>query len=192
MTQENNQSFFKKWKERQGRKKVAEPVQFADTEILTYPLKFRILTTGYYLALPPRTAAIITTPTNQKQVYKEGGYKELQAGAYHIQFVDLRDRSIVLPRIFANTKDGAEVSFIVSISYKVTDPEQIVEIDKPLQTLLEVCEAGIKNLITTHYHAELISEPGSTKYLADHEIAQFIKEHVVMNQSCRAFWPPAA
>jgi len=189
MTQEDNRSLSRRWKERRGQNTIMEPIPFAETEILTQPVKLKVKTPGHFLSLPPMTAAIITSPTSHKQVFAEGGYKEeLQRGAYHIQYVDLSERSITIPRITEHSKDGAEVSLTVSISFKVNEPEQIIKVAKPLQELLDVCKASVKSLIATHYHAELINEPGNMQYLADHDIIQFIKEKVVMNQSCRAFW----
>jgi hypothetical protein len=134
------------------------------------------------------TAAIITSPTGSKQVFTEGGYKDLEEGGYTIQFVDLSERNLNLPRITAATRQGSDVSLTVSLNYKVYDPTQIISVAEPLKTLLSVCEAAIKNFIITHRHDEIFSEPGSDQFINDNEIIQHIKEQVAMNQSCRAFW----
>ena len=188
MTQEEYLPFARAWKEFWGRRKVMEPIPFTETSIMTLPTTFRIKTHGHYLLLPSLAAAIITSPTGHKQVFTEGGYKELQEGAYTIQYVDLSERYINLPRITAATRQGSDVSLTVSLNYKIYDPTQIITVAEPLKTLLSVCEAALKNFIITHRHEELISELGSDQFVSDNEIIQYIKEQVAMNQSCRAFW----
>ncbi|MFZ5910870.1 MAG: SPFH domain-containing protein [Chloroflexota bacterium] len=188
MTQEDNRSFAQKWQEYWGRKRVMEPIPFDETSILTQSDTFRVGEHGHYLLLPAMTAAIITSPSGQKMVFVEGGYKDLQDGAYSIQYVDLRDRTFNFPAITASTLDGLKVSLTVSISYKVNDPVEIVNVATPLQTLFSVCEAAIKKFIITHHHHEVIGEPGNEQVIADHEIIKIIKEQIAMNQACRSFW----
>ena len=188
MAQENNRSFGRGWKEFWGRRRVMMPIPFPETSIVTQPDTFRVDTPGYYLPLPAMTAAIVASSTGQKQVFTEGGYKELQEGAYTIQYVDLSERFITLPRIAASTKDGSEVSFVISITYRINDASQIIKVATPLQTLFSVCEAVIKNIIITHHHDELIGKPGNEQIIPDYEIIQYIKEQVSMKQACRAFW----
>lgn len=188
MEQEDNRSFGRTWKEFWGRRRVMEPIPFDETAIMTQTVTFRVDTPGYYLSLPSMTAAIITSPTGHKQVFTEGGYKELQGGAYTIQYVDLSERFTTLPRIAASTIDGPEVSLTISITYKINDASLIIKVATPLQTLFSVCEAAIKNFIITHRHDELIGEPGNEQIIPDNEIIQYIKGQVAMNQACRAFW----
>jgi len=134
------------------------------------------------------TAAIVTSPTGHKQVFMEGGYKELQEGAYTIQYVDLSERFTTFSRIAASTTDGYEVSLTVSITYKINDPSLIIPISSPLQTLFTVCTGAIKNYIATHRHAELIGEKGNENYISDYYIIEHIREQIAFNQTCRAFW----
>ena len=188
MPQEDDLSLTRWWKEFKGRRRVPQLISFNEMAILTETTAFRIGTRGYYLSLPSMTAAIITSPTSSKRVFKEGGYKDLEEGAYTIQYVDLSERYVDLPRVTAATTQGSEVSLTVSMNYKVNDPSQIITVAEPLKTLLSVCEAAIKNYIITHRHDELISEPGSDQFIYDNEIIQHIKEQVAMNQACRAFW----
>jgi regulator of protease activity HflC (stomatin/prohibitin superfamily) len=188
MAQENKRSFARGWKEFWGKRKVMPPIPFPETSILTQPDTFRVDTPGCFLPLPPITAAIVTSSTGQKQVFTEGGYKELPEGAYTIQYVDMSERLFNLPRIAASTIDGNEVSFTVSISYKVNDPSLVIQVATPLQVLFSVCEAAIKNFIISHHHDELIGEPGNGQIIADYKIIEFIKEQIALNQACRAFW----
>jgi hypothetical protein len=188
MTQENKRSFGRGWKEFWGRRKVIMPIPFPDTSIMTQPDTFRVDTPGYYLPLPVMTAAIVASSTGQKQVFTEGGYKELPEGAYTIQYVDLRERSFTFSRITASTKDGVDVSLTISITYKINDPAQIIGITAPLQTLFTVCTGAVKNYIATHRHDELIGEKENESYISDHYITQHIREQIAFNQVCRAFW----
>jgi hypothetical protein len=188
MTQDDNNAFDRNWKEFWGRRKIIEPIPFTETSILTQPATIRVGGSGHFLQLPANTAGIITSSTGNKQVFTEGGYFKLEEGAYTIQYVDLSERFITLPKIAAATKDGSNVSLTISIGYKVNDPTQIIGVTTPLQTLFSVCEAATKNFIVTHRHDELIGEPGKEQYIADNEIIQDLKEQVAMNQACRAFW----
>jgi hypothetical protein len=176
------------WKEFWGRRKVMEPIPFDETSIMTQPITFNVGTPGHYLPLPALTAAIVTSSTGQKQVFEEGGFKELQEGAYTIQYVDLSERYISLPRITASTKDGSEVSITISINYKINNPLQLINVLNPLDTLFSVCESAIQNFIVTHHHEELISEPGNNQFIPDHEIIRHVKDQVDKNRACRAFW----
>jgi hypothetical protein len=185
---EDNRSFLQKLKERRGRNRIIEPIPFTETSIITHPSAFRIWTPGHYLSLPTRTAAVVTSSTGEKMAFAKGGYKDLQVGAYTIQYVDTSDRLFTLPRISATTVDGAEVSMILTISYKVSDPLQLSNITSPLQALFSVCEAAIKNFIITHQHDELIGEPGNTQFITDDKIIEAIYAQIANNQACRAFW----
>jgi hypothetical protein len=188
MAQEDNRSFAQKWKEFWGRKSVLEPIPFTETSILTQPITFRVGRTGHFLQLPSNAAAIMTSSTGQKQVFTNGGYYKLQEGAYTLQYVDLSERFITLPKITVSTKDGPEVSFTVSITYKISDPSQIIPISSPLQTLFTVCNGSVKNYIATHRYDELIGEKESENYISDYHIIQHIREQIAFNQMCRAFW----
>jgi hypothetical protein len=188
MAQEDNRSFAQKWKEFWGRKSVLESIPFTETSILTQPITFRVGRTGHFLQLPSNAAAIITSSTGQKQVFTNGGYYKLQEGAYTIQYVDLSERFITLPRIAISTRDGPEVSLTVSITYKINDPSLIIPVSSPLQTLFTVCDGAIKNYIATHSHDELIGEKGNENYISDHYIIQHIREQIAFSQACRAFW----
>ena len=188
MSEYDDLSFTRSWKEFWGRRKVMEPIPFDETSVMTQPITFNVGTPGHYLPLPALTAAIVTSSTGQKQVFTVGGYKNLQEGAYTIQYVDLSERFVDFPRITASTKDGSEVSLRISISYKINDPSQIINVTMPLQSLYSVCEAAIQNFIVTHNHDELIGEPGNEQFIADYKIVQHVKEQVAMSQACRAFW----
>ena len=188
MTQENKGSFIRDWKEFWGRKKIIEPIPFTETSILTQPVTFRIGYKGDFVQLPANTAGIITSATGQKQVIVQGGFYELDEGAYTIQYVDLRERTFTFSNVTASTINGSDVSLSVSITYKINDPTQVVNISTPLQTLFSVCDGAIKNFIVTHRHDELIGEKNNEKYISDYDIIRHIKERVAMNQTCRAFW----
>jgi len=188
MTQEENHSLRRIWKEFWGRKRVMEPIPYDETAITTQPVQLRVMTDGHYFSLPSMTAAVLTSPTGQKQVFLDGGYKELKEGAYMVQYVDMSERLFTFSNVSASTTNGSDVSMTVSITYKVDDPIQVINASAPLQTLYSVCEGAIKNFIITHRHDEIIGEIGNENLISDYYIIQHIKEQITMNRICRAFW----
>lgn len=187
MAQEDNRSLKQIWIEFQGRQNEPPPIDFGETSILTQPTAFRVwLFGGYYLPLPAMTAAIVTSPSGQKMVFSEGGYKNLQNGAYTLQYVDLHKRTLTFS-ITDTTLDGSKVSLAVSMNYKVHDPVEIANIAKPLDAFLAACEAAIRKVIKTHNHHEIIGEPDNERILSDDVIFKSVKEQVGKNQACRAF-----
>lgn len=179
MTQNDKRLYARAWKEFWGKRKVMQPIPFTETSILTQPEKFRVDTLGYFLTLPTMTVAIVTSSTGQNKVFTKGGYKELQKGAYTIQYVDLSERFFNFPRIAASTIDGREVAFSISISYKVNDPALIIKIASPLQTLFSVCEAAIQNFIVTNLYEEITNR--------NKEIDNYLIQQVNQNKVGRAF-----
>lgn len=188
MAKEDNRSFVRKWNEFWGRKSVMEPIPFTDTSILTQPIPISVGYFGYYLRLPPNTAAIIRSATDQTHVFSEGGHKELQEGAYTLQYIDTSERFFTFPKVTAPALDSTEVSLTISIFYKLNDPTLIKRNATPLKALFAVCEGAIKNFIVTHRYEELIGERDNEHFIPDRQIAQHVKEQVAFKDSCRAFW----
>ena len=188
MAQDKNSSFMKKWKEFRFRRKQVEPIPFTETSILTDATTFKVSISGFYLPLPPMTAAVLIDSFGQKMVFTEGGYKDLQTGVYSLQYVDLSERFITLPSIVTSTSNGPEISLTISITYKIKDPLQIIHVSSPLRTLFELCDGAIKNYITNHRFEELISENENGNHIFDYQIVEHIKEVIALSQACRAFW----
>lgn len=187
MTQEDNRSLKQIWLEFWGRQKEPSFPPFDETSILTQQSTFSVwLPGGYYLQLPAMTAAIVTSSSGQKMVFVEGGYKNLQNGAYTLQYIDLRERTLTFS-VTDTTLDGSTVSLTVSMNYKVHNPVEIANIAKPLDAFLAVCEAAIRKVIKTHSHHEIIGAPGKERILSDDVIIKSIKEQVAGTQACRAF-----
>jgi hypothetical protein len=188
MTKEDNRSLVQKWNEFWGRKIVMDPIPFTETALLTQPVPINVGYLGYYLRLPPNTAAIIRSATDQTYVYTEGGHQRLQEGGYTLQYIDMSERFYTFPRISAPALDSNEVSLIISIFYKVNDPVLIKNNPTPLKALFSVCEGALKNFIVTHRYDQLIGEIDNQEFIADPYIAQHIKEQVAFKDACRAFW----
>ena len=130
-----------------GRQSAMEPIPFTDTSILTQPISINVGFFGYYLRLPPNTAAIIRSATDQAFVFtRKGGHKDLQEGAYTLQYVDMSERFFTFSRVSAPALDSSEISLTVSIFYKITDPTLILNNPTPLTALFAICEGAIKNL----------------------------------------------
>lgn len=187
MTREDNGSFIQRLMEFWGRKEAPPPVDFNETSLLSQANTLHVGWFGHYLSLPPMTAAILISPSGQKMVFIEGGFKHLQDGAYTIQYVDLRERTFNFPPITATTLDGFKAALTVSINYKVNDPVEIANIAKPLDALLAACEAAVKKFIITHYHHQIIGEPGNEQVISDEAIVRSIEDQVAQVQACRAF-----
>jgi hypothetical protein len=144
---QDNHSFAQTWNEFWGRQSVMEPIPFTDTSILTQPISINVGFIGYFLRLPPNTAAILRTATDQAFVFTEGGHKDLQEGAYTLQYVDMSERFFTFSRVSALTLDSSEISLTVSIFYKITDPTFILNNSIPLTALFAICEGAIKYLL---------------------------------------------
>jgi hypothetical protein len=188
MEKEDNRSFAQKWNEFWGRKSVMEPIPFTETSILTQPIPINVGFFGYYLRLPPNTAAIIRSATDQTHVFSEGGQIDLQEGAYTLQYMDTSDRFYTFPRISAPALDTIEVSLTISIFYKINDPAAIKNNPTPLKALFAICEGAIKNFIVTHRYEQLIGEIDNDQFIFDYHIIQHIKEQVALKEACKAFW----
>jgi hypothetical protein len=188
MTKADNRSFVQKWNEFWGRKSVMEPIPFTETSVLTHPVPINVGYFGYYLRLPPNTAAIVRSATDQTFIFTEGGHKELQEGAYTLQYVDISERFFTFPRVTAPAFDSIEVSLTISIFYKINDPELIKSNPAPLKALFSICEGAIKNFIVTHRYDQLIGEKDNQQFIADYHIAQHLREEVALKDACKAFW----
>jgi hypothetical protein len=188
MAQEDNRSFGQKWNEFWGRQSAMEPIPFTDTSILTQPISINVGFLGYFLRLPPNTAAIIRSATDQAFVFTEGGQKDIQEGAYTLQYVDMSERFFTFSKVSAPALNSSEISLTVSIFYKITDPTLIVNNPAPLTALFAICEGAIKNFIVTHRYDELIGERENKHFIADNHIVQHIREEVALKHAGRAFW----
>jgi hypothetical protein len=188
MAQEDNRSFAQRWNEFWGRQSAMEPIPFTDTSILTQPISINVGFFGYFLRLPPNTAAIIRSATDQASVFIEGGHKNLQEGAYTLQYVDMSERFFTFSKVSAPALDSSEILLTVSIFYKITDPTLIINNPSPLTALFAICEGAIKNFIVTHRYDELIGERENENFIADPQIVQHIREEVALKHAGRAFW----
>jgi hypothetical protein len=188
MAKENKRSFTQKWNEFWGRQSVMEPIPYTETSILTQPVSINVGFFGYFLKLPPNTAAIIRSATDKTYVYTEGGQKDLQEGAYTLQYIDTSERFFKFPTITAPALDTPDVSLTISIFYKITDPSLVINNPTPLKALFAVCEGAIKNFIATHRYNELIGERENQYFLSDYHIVQHVKEQIALKDACKAFW----
>jgi hypothetical protein len=181
------------WIEYRGRK-IPAPVVFQETglvseetEIVTERLGFPMKGLGSFLALPPMTAAILTSPTGQRNVFSEGGYIRLPTGKYILEYVDLRERRFMLPINNVITSDGLNVSFFVSINYQVTNPLRVLNTRRPLEALFSACEASIKSFIRSRPHDAIIGDKEENLSIIDSEISRYIIQQIGQNHACRAF-----
>jgi len=192
MTQDDNRSFIHIVRDFFGRQKIIEKIPFTETSVTTYPITFKVGPFGHYLYLPENTAAIITTPAGNRQVYTQGGGIDLPMGAYTVQYIDLSWRKFTFSKIAANTlnapNSGSEISLTASIIYKINNPSLLLENPNPLDAFFNTCAGAIKNFIITHRYDELIGKHEDESFISDNQVIQYIKEQVAFTDSCNAFW----
>lgn len=178
-----NKSLKQSWQEYLGRRKMLPRPPFTKTSILTHPIAIKVGLFGYYLHLAENTAAIITSSIGENQVYIDGGYKDLQEGAYRLQYVDVSERFFTFPKITATTKDKSDVSLTVSISYKINNPSRIISISSPLRILFSVCTGAVKSFIATHRHSDFLGAHS----VYDDEIELYISNKIIQHRVGRIF-----
>jgi hypothetical protein len=185
--------------EYRGRRQRLLPPQFPENEVVAgpYPLDVNFLGAGYVPAFPNLDAVIVSA--NGERIFSEGGYIRLPSGNYKIYYVDRHEQYKVLPDAKATTLDGATVTITCGITYTVNDAMAVQNVRNPLDALFKACEAGIRQVIRTHKHDEIIderpdreeqtqeTEPGGLKVISNSQISDAIKLQVNLSEACRAF-----
>ena len=183
----NEKPLIERWTEFQGRRESFLPPNFPDDEIVAgpYELKVNLLGAGYVRAFP--AVSTIVVAANGDRHKSDGGYVKLPAGTYKIYYVDCQDRFATLPEVQGVTSDGANVTLVLGITYRVSDPMFVQQIRNPLDALFTGCEAAIRQIIRLHKHDELIGEPEDPNIIPNNDIAQEILVQISLSEACRAF-----
>jgi regulator of protease activity HflC (stomatin/prohibitin superfamily) len=182
-------SIRRSWVEFWGRNRGADQVEFPEDVIIMngFPFTVSIWTGATFMNLPPATAAVITSPDGQRLLVERGGYLELPRGVYLTQYVDLHERTKTLPKISATTSDGFTVTLSIIVSYQVTNPALIMNVDRPIQAFYAALETAVKNYIISHTHDEVIKTNLNDDTLDKRDLENYIRTEVGATRTCEAF-----
>lgn len=171
-----------------GRWKRPYQYAFKDSEVVSpgFEKKISIFTGADYVNLHPTTYVVARSPEGTWQNLK-GGYVELHPGRYTYHLVDKRDRSGSLPKIAETTLDGAMVSLVISVMYKVVDPIRVMEIQNPVDALLSGLHSDTKEYIRTHTFDEIVGNSDSNEIDRDRMFRHVRQEQGKHHQISRAF-----
>lgn len=107
-----------------------------------------------YINLDSTVYAVITSPEGNVQVVK-GGMVELLPGRYRLQYVDKKNRTKTLPKIEAVSSDGVTISLTATISFRVTNPLRVFEIQNPIDDFMSFIQANIRKYIAVRTSDEI-------------------------------------
>lgn len=171
------EEFGKIWLVWRGRGKSTPRYIFQDTEIVSppYPKKVSSLWNATYLNLHPTHFAVAIAPGGKICNLRGGYIHPLSPGMYNIHYVDKQNRVNHLPRTSETTSDGFQVAIELIISYRVIDPVMALEVQNPVDTLLRLLQANLKEFIRSHKYEEIMGDLDGHKI--DNElVVGYIKE----------------
>jgi hypothetical protein len=169
----------KVWLEWVGRQKPAPRYTFQENEIVSpgYPKDVSDLWKATYLRLHPTHYAVAISPDG-RVINLQGGYNVLPPGLYNIHYVDRQNRVNNLPRTSETTTDGFHVAMELVISYRVIDPIKALEVQNPVDTLLRLVQANVKEFIRSHKYDEIVGDLDGHKIDND-QVVSYIKEQQI-------------
>jgi hypothetical protein len=169
----------KAWLEWVGRQKPAPRYTFQENEIVSpgYPKDVSDLWKATYLRLHPTHYAVAISPDG-RVISLQGGYNILPPGLYNIHYVDKQDRVNNLPRTSETTTDGFQVAMELVISYRVIDPIKALEVQNPVETLLRLVQANVKEFIRSHKYDEIVGDLDGHK-IDNEQMVTYIKERQI-------------
>ena len=139
---------------------------------------------GFYLSLPSNVWGIVTYP-NGILHNLEGGLHEVDPGVYKLQYVDQHERHEYTDQVSEMTTDGEQLTLSILLHYRVINPLVVLQIDRPVETLMANIQADLAQYIRTHAHND-IAESSNAQDAG--KIQQFFHErHMKRNSLSRAF-----
>jgi hypothetical protein len=118
----------------------------------------------------------------------KGGYNLLTPGYYNIHYVDKQNRVNYIPRTDETTLDGFKVGMELVISYRVVDPIKALEVQHPVDTLLRLIQANLKEFIRSHKYDEIVGDLDGRK-IDNEQVVTYIKEqHISRSPLARLFY----
>lgn len=168
----------KLWISYQGRKFSAEPYSFQKNKVVSEPFIFNVsyFLQGIYLNLHPTLYAVFIFSNGKRQRFDEGGViMPFPPGVTTLHYIDRTVRQGDQIKVTENTKDAAKVTLAVIVTYRVSDPIKVFEIQQPVETLLSRVQADLKEYIRTHQYEDLISN-GNFQVIDSELVAKYIKQ----------------
>jgi len=175
------------WLDFWGRRRSPQIYPFPENEVVTPEDSFRVSfwAQAKYLNLHPTLYAIAISPDGTPQNLKGGYNFPLPSGRYIIHYVDKRDRKGVIPKTSETTQDGANISLELIITYRVSDPIKLLEIQQPVPTVFSLIQSDLKEFIRTHRYDEIFGNSDGQS-IDSALLVQYIKQrHVDRHQVSR-------
>jgi hypothetical protein len=161
-----------------GRRRLAEPYDFSSHEVISPAFTFRVsyFLQGIYLNLHPTLYAVCIFADGRRRRFDEGGLIiPFPSGYSTWHYIDKTDRQSDLLKITENTLDAAKIVLAVKITYRVSEPIKIFEIQKPVEALFSQVQADLKEYIRTRLYEDLIGN--DDKQVIDSGlVAKYIKQ----------------
>jgi hypothetical protein len=117
-------------------------------------LEWLFFVSAFYLALPPYTYGVVVYPDGTSH-NTPGGLQKVPPGVYGIHYVDKHERTDTSEPVSEMTIDGEKLTLQVILRYCVVNPEHVLSIARPVETLMEHVEADVAQYIRTHDHSEI-------------------------------------
>ncbi len=152
-----------------------------------YPKKVWSLWKATYLNLHPTHFAVAIAPDG-RIINLKGGYNPLSPGIYNIHYVDKQNRVNHLPRTSETTSDGFQVAMELVISYRVIDPIKALEVQNPVDTLLRLIQANLKEFIRSHKYDEIVGDLDGNKIDNDQVVVYLKEQQISRSPLARLFY----
>ncbi len=182
--------FRRFWVESQGRKRPAPRYSFPSNQIVSPEIEMYIspLWQAIYLNLHATHYAVAVGPDG-RVIHLQGGYNfPLPDGHYTLHLIDKQDRMFEMPRISETTRDGAQISLDLIITYRVIDPIRALNVQQPVDMLLAFITADLKEFIRSHDYDDIIGD--NKEHTIENElVSHHIKnQHTSRHQISKLFW----
>lgn len=168
--------FRRLWLLYTGRKRLVEPYEFSEHEVISpaFFLRVSYVINGMYLNLHPTLYAVCILADGTRKKLEGGVNFPFPPGKSTIHFIDKTDRKSELLKITENTLDAARISLALRITYRITDPVKVFEVQRPVETLFSMVEADLKEYIRTRQYEDLIGSDDN-QVIDSELIAKYVK-----------------
>ena len=141
-------------------------------------------TSGFYLPLPANAFGVVVFPDGNSH-NMDGGIHEAPPGRYKLQYVDKHERSDLTMPINEITPDGEKLTLKVLFRYRVIDPVEALDIERPIETFVEHIETDVAQYIRTHDHTDIADS--AENILGSQLLSFFLQRHYKRPQFSKAF-----
>lgn len=165
------------WLEYRGRNQIAGAYAFSAHEIISPGVEYQtsFLFPRIYLNLHPTLYALCIFPDGEKKIIKGGLNPPFRTGRYVVHYIDKTDRQSEILKVTENTKDAARISLALKVIYRISNPLNVLDIQKPVETLCSQIQADLKEYIRTRNYEDLIG--GDNNGVIDSDmVTRYIKQ----------------